>query len=136
MQELTRLRDWQSRLDRCLHERRTIAFAWGSNDCALFAAACVEAETGQDLAADLRGYASETAALRIIAEHGGLEAIVTARLGKPVSPMLARVGDVGLVRVQAGECLAVCGGYHWHAPGPTHMEILPMDAARVAWRVG
>jgi hypothetical protein len=136
MSQLKRLRDWQSRLDRCIRERRLMPFAWGSNDCALFAAACVDAVVGQDLAADLRGYSSEAEAQQIIEAHGGLEAIVTARLGEPVAPMLARVGDVGLVAVQTGECLAVCGGYHWHAPGPNRMMTLPLDAARVAWRVG
>lgn len=48
-------------------ERKKMPFAWGSNDCALFAADAVKAITGTDIAADFRGkYSDEAGAFALI----------------------------------------------------------------------
>lgn len=57
-------------------------FAWGTADCVQTAARMVELFTGRNPAYG-KAYDSERAALRLIAEAGGLEALVTEALGKP-----------------------------------------------------
>jgi len=131
-----RLRDWQSRLDACIRERRALPFAWGSQDCALFAADCVEAVTGVDPAADARGTYSDTkGAARMLKKRGGVEALADEYLGERIAPLMVAAGDVGVIDQEGGPMLAVCVGSHWLAPGVDGLVSLPIEAARVAWRV-
>lgn len=133
---MQRYRDWQSRLQACLAERRARPFEWGSLDCVLFAADCVEACTGVDLAAMYRGtYSDATSAGRIVHALGGLAEIAAASVGREVLPVQAQPGDIGLVINDGRECLAVCTGSTWHAPGADGVVALPMDQAARAWRL-
>jgi hypothetical protein len=135
--QLQRLPDWQSRFDACVRQVIRTPFAWGRNDCALAAAACVLAITGVDLAAALRGYDSETQAARLLAQAGGLEALLDGLLGPAwPTPLLARVGDVGVLPAAAGRCIAVCTGRQWVAPAESGAVSFPLRAADKAWRVG
>ena len=131
-----RLRDWQCRLQACLAERRVRPFAWGSQDCALFAADCADACTGVDPAADLRGtYSDALGAARVLAELGGLSGIAAARLGPEVSLLLAQPGDIGLLMNDGRECFAVCTGAMWIAPGTDGLVAVPLPRIMRAWRV-
>ena len=134
---MLRLRTWQSELDALLSARLNAAFEWGVHDCCLFAADAVQAMTGQDLAQGLRGsYSTEAEAEGVLANLGGVAALVTARLGEPVLPTMARPGDVGLVEIAGRQSLAVCIGQHWQAPGPDGLRVLPRRVVLQAWRVG
>lgn len=130
-----RRHDWQLRLSSFVQTRARTPFVWGSNDCCLFAADAVEAMTGVDLAASLRGYDSELTAQQIIDAHGGLEQLVTGLLGAAVSPLLAGVGDVVLLESESGDMLAICNGVTAVAPAKRGMAVLAMNAARAAWRI-
>ena len=80
-----RLPDWQTRMEAFVRERMHQPFAWGSNDCAIFASDCVMAITGQDPApAGLRRHRTAKQAYRAIARHGGLGAIATQAVGTPL----------------------------------------------------
>lgn len=131
-----RLRDWQSRLQRCIAERRKLPFAWGSQDCVLFAADCAGACTGVDLAAEFRGkYSTILTAQRLVDAMGGLGAIAAARLGEEIAPKLAQTGDVGLLLNGGRECLGVFGGAMWLAPGVDGLCSLPASQVLRAWRL-
>jgi hypothetical protein len=142
-----RLREWQARLAACLAERAARPFAWGVHDCCMFAADCVDACTGADPAADLRGaYADAAGALQVVQGLGGLPAIAAARLGAEIAPALAQVGDVAVLPamprhegdpvVQAfPHMLAVWGGAMWLAPWEVGYVALPADQALQAWRI-
>jgi len=130
-----RLPDWQSRLAACLAERYQRPFAWGQQDCALLAADCVHAVTGADPAADLRGYTTAREAVRVLHRHGGLRGLAAARLGAPIAPAFAQLGDVGVVRAGKREAMAVCGGGFWLAPGRYGLVAYPLAEAVVAWGV-
>lgn len=138
MTPLTRLPDWQSRMDECVRARLHQPFAWGAQDCVLFGADCVAALTGRDLAEGSRGYDTALAATRILHKRGGVEALVREVLGEPITfPLMARVGDVGIVQTpEHGDTVVVCAGPHWLAPGEQSLVHLPLDSARAAWRVG
>jgi hypothetical protein len=133
---MTRRRDWQERLEALIASRIDAPFAWGVNDCALFAADAVAAVTGHDPAADARGtYTDEKGALRTIKKMGGLAAIAETRAGGvEVPPSMARVGDV-VLGVMGRECLGICGGATWHAPGADGLAAAPMSTVLKAWRV-
>lgn len=127
--------EWRERFDALVAERMSAPFAWGANDCCLFAADAVLATTGIDHAADFRGtYDDAGSALRVLRDNGGLEA-VASRAGDPIPPMTACVGDVGLVEHERRELLAVCAGAVWLAPAAQGLAIMPLEAARSAWKV-
>lgn len=129
-----RHRDWQSRLQACLAERRARPFAWGSHDCCLFVCDAVLSMTGHDPAADVRGYRTERQAVRLVKQLGGMRAIGAARFGVEIVPALAQTGDVALIELDGRESLALCGGGHWIAPGLDQLEVLPITTAVTAWR--
>lgn len=134
--QVVRLPDWQRRLEAFARERARMAFSWGINDCALFAADAVEAITGQRLCEELRGHKDARAALRTLRQAGGVRGVATRALGEPVSVLMARIGDVVVIQAGKREALAVCNGGTAMAPGPHGVVHVSMAQARVAWRVG
>src|ERR1700751_1197939 len=89
-----RREDWQERLWHVLKQAERAAFAFGVHDCATLAADCLDAMTDSNYRARLGElYKSEREALRIMAQHGQLEALVTEALQlRPVPRNLARRG--------------------------------------------
>ena len=138
MMQQTRLPDWPERLAALLQQRLRAAFAWGTNDCALFAADGVQALTGFDPASHLRGqYHDEAGAQAVLAAEGGLRGLVEALLGQPMdNPALAQRGDLVCVVVQGAEMLGVVtGAGQWAAPGKRGLVYRPMAEVALAWRV-
>jgi hypothetical protein len=133
---MARLHDWQTRFAEFARGRRDLPFAWGSNDCCLFAADCVEAMTGEDPAKDLRGYSTALQAARIVRAHGGMASFASSRLGPQVSPLMANVGDVVLVDMNGRDALGVCNGTSVIGPGPLGMVSFGFGVAKAAWRIG
>jgi len=122
-------------LDAFLRQRMAQPFAWGVQDCCLFAADAVHAQTGVDPAQAERGsYHDAATAQRLLERSGGLSTL-GARAGVEVLPGLAQPGDVGLVDFDGRQSLAVCTGAHWLAPAALGLAALPFNAARMAWRV-
>lgn len=130
-----RTRNWQAALSAFIATRRSAPFAWGSNDCCLFAAGAVQAMTGVAHADALRGYGSALEAARLVEARGGLERIATDALGAPVAPVFAAVGDLVLIENEGRDLLALCNGTTALAPGELGMVVLGMDAAKAAWKV-
>lgn len=141
---LERRHDWPERLAAFLAIRGPLPFCWALNDCALFAADCVQELTGTDLAADLRGsYGSAEGAARVLARHGGLLELVRARLPVYVSPLQAHRGDVVCVSIIDPETSRgtytlgiVAGNGSWASPGARHIEYRPMAEVVHAFAVG
>jgi len=127
-----RLPDWPARLDAYLRSRRDLPFAWGTNDCGMFAAGAVEAMTGV-LPGDW-SYSSDKAALRLIQAAGGLSAILDGMFPRQAVDRLQR-GDIGLLREGDREFLAVIWNEYAISPGPTR-SVNNMALACVAgWTV-
>lgn len=137
---LHRQPDWPLRLEALVADRQHQPFSWGGQDCALFAADCVQALTGVDVAPpSLRQHRHARAALRSLRAHGGLHGIAQAALGTPIAPALAGVGDVLLTRPSAQAhhpMLAICNGATAIAPGPHGLVSLDLAQVSHAWRVG
>lgn len=136
---LTRLPDWRQRLDDYLDSIDGKPFRWGELDCALFAADCVQAMTGVDLAADFRGLYTDQegaeAAIKV-AGHDTYAELVSSLLplaegGKHM------IGDVAVVESPAfGPCLGIVGGMHIHVMTLRGKGALPLARASRIFRVG
>lgn len=133
-----RVPEWDSRLFAFVEARRHVAFAWGRHDCGLFAADAVLEVTGQDFAAELRGYKSATGAARSLARYGLADvAQVPPTRGLRPRPVIdARRGDVVAWRGALGLSLGVCLGERFAVPGPARLQFYPLDQAVAAWRIG
>jgi hypothetical protein len=138
-----RLEDWPARLASALQEARGAALEYGRWDCCVFCANMVQAITGVDPAAALRGrYATEQEAYALMrAEFGGGIPETVAALAhrielEEIPVALAGRGDVVLVGKQrhwaagvvslSGRAAAVFHGRLAH---------VPLRYAQRAWRV-
>lgn len=128
--------EWEARLAAVVTQAHARPFAWGVHDCCLWAADCVQAQTGEDPASDVRGaYDNARDAAALIKQHGGMAAL-GVRAGAPIPPLLATHGDIGLASHEGRELLVLCNGDHWLATGPCGLVVLPLQLAINAWRVG
>lgn len=134
---MERIPNWETALNRFLADRSTVPFAYGRNDCALFASDAVLAMTGKDPAQDFRGkYRSMTGSIRVLRSigNGDLESTFSARFKeKPVS--FAKRGDL----VWDGEAVGVCFGDRAVFVGENAQReglfLVPMTAMKKAWAV-
>ena len=131
-----RLIDWQSRLATVMREAQARPFAWGTHDCVIFAADCVQAVTGRDPIADVRtSWADERQALRLLAAGGGISNLIRGRIGVELKvPALAQPGDIGVCIQEGREALCVCGGVNWHMPAKEGLATLDREQVTRAWR--
>jgi hypothetical protein len=127
--------DIPAELARFIEERRSQPFAWGANDCCLFAADWVARATGRDPAAHYRGtYSTGIGAQRIIDKAGGILELAR-ELGLETTQIgLARRGDVIARDVGNGIGLGVCVGNAAAFVGRDGLEFLDLNGA-ACWRL-
>ena len=126
-----------------LLERAKIPFAWGNNDCALFAADAIESITGVDIAPDFRGkYTDQRGALKTIhAVTGGATVedaaeycAAKAEMVEWKHPLMAQRGDLVTVS-DAGRIIS--GVIHLNgnivAVGEDGLKVIPITSVRRAW---
>lgn len=133
---LARREDWERRLINAV--AHTPAFAWGEADCCTFAARIVLDMTGRDLLAVFRGkYRTARGAMRLINTGGGLESLISQRLGPPLPRVAqARRGDIVLAHTPAGKpTVGICVGDKIAAQGMAGAVFLRLDAGVAAWSV-
>ena len=149
---LKRQENWDTRgFHEFLLARAKMPFAWGSNDCALFAADAVLAITGTDIAGDFRGkYTDEAGAFALIASVTGKGTDPAAAVGDAAAWCAEKAGLVELKQVlmaQRGDLVVIpdagrliagvvhLSGRHVVSVGEAGLKRLPiMDVVR-AWRV-
>ena len=137
---LTRDDLWPSRLHEFLEGAARTGFVWGEMDCLLFVAGAIQAMTGEDLAAGIRGrYTTEIGSKRVLSSDlgGSLESALTMKLGAPVPVPFAGRGDVVLVEVDGVEAAGVIdlSGERVAVLSLDGMESVPIGAVRLAWKV-
>lgn len=138
-------------LDGFLQAQRSAPFAWGTNDCCMFAANAVRAMTGADIAEDFRDkYLDQDAAFMLIKAVTGGESVADAiahcatkhglqeRLsvdGQP-QPLMAQRGD--LVAVSNGDTTIAgvvdLSGRYVACMGETGIVPLRLKSVVRAWR--
>jgi hypothetical protein len=130
--------DWRPRLVAWLTEVTDRPFAYGSHDCALFAAGAVEAMTGDDLAAEYRGaYQSLKGGLKLLGKDGMADhvAVLRARF-EEIPPAFAAVGDIAVIGEVGTPALGIFEGEHVVVLRDTGIGFIPRAAATMAFRVG
>lgn len=133
---MKRLQDWQIRFEAFMAERANTPFAWGTNDCCIFAADCIQAITGTDPAPEyLRKHRTEKQALRALKSHGGILGIATSVLGQSEPASMACIGDIVLATSAGRDMLAVCNGSSYVSPGPVGLVYESINLATICWRV-
>jgi hypothetical protein len=130
-----RVPGWETRLLSVVAEAALRPFAWGLNDCCLFALRCAEAVTGLSGLVTLKLYKSSRGALREVRRLGGLQQAASDALGVPLSNALrAQRGDIVLVE-QVGPfdnlALGVCLGADALLTGPQGLVSIPMTDPRM-----
>jgi hypothetical protein len=144
---LTRIEGWPEALHALIVARSEWPFTWGSHDCCLFAADCIHAMTGVDLAAALRGYTTALGAARRARMAGagpedpyGVEAWPRLAFLPPVPIAHARRGDLIVVSSdhspRALIALGICTGTAAVVPGPYRLHSAPMHQWIAAYAVG
>jgi hypothetical protein len=144
---LTRTPHWRTReFDQFLRARSPMPFAWGSNDCSLFAADAIQSFTGVDLASDFRGkYTDEESAMALCKCVAGAATIEAAAIYCATKhglvewsyPLFARGGDLVLVNDSGRLISAVIhlNGRHAVTVGEAGLKVLPITSVARAWAV-
>lgn len=142
---LQRVQHWAERpFDEFLLERAHAPFAWGVQDCAMFAADGVLAVTGVDIADDFRGkYASEDEAFALIQSVTGGEGIRAAAawcaakhgLVQREHPLMAQRGELVLVEESGREIagLVHLSGRFVVCAGEAGLVRVPLRQIKVAY---
>lgn len=130
-----RLPDWPTLLQDEIAAGAARPWAWGSHDCLQFAARCVEAITGEDLAAQFGAYTDERGAAQLLAEHGGVEGLLTIALGDPVARLLARRGDVVTTTLTGRTTAGICLGPVCVFAAAEGVEFASLEVIESVWRV-
>jgi hypothetical protein len=144
---LRRTDHWATReFYKFLLARANEPFAWGTNDCSLFAADAIQSFTGVDLAVDFRGkYHDETSAMAVCKSVTGTASIEAAAtycankfaLVEWPAPLLAKRGDLVLVN-DAGSLISAVvhlSGRHAVTVGPNGLKKIPITSVAKAWAI-
>ena len=133
---MLRLPNWTHRLSALMLARAQVPFAWGSNDCASFAADVAVAVYGVDALAELRGERGGPKAARRQERAGGGIPAALQRAGlQEIAPAFAQRGDLLWLAQGHQRGLAVCWGEHAAAPGPVGLVFTPSARGVKAWRL-
>ena len=133
---LARRDNWPKLLAQFIEARRAQPFAWGSNDCCIFAADWVEICTGEDHAKAWRGrYTSALGAARVLDEAGGVEALVDALGLQRIAPKLAGRGDIVAQEAGRGMTLGICLGETTAYTAKTGLLFGPITNVETAWKI-
>ena len=137
----SRKEDWPVRLHHYIESIHDRKFAYGAFDCGLFAAACIEAMTGEDFASELRGYTSAREAMEAIKRVCGSASIrklgeyIAAKHGlKEVPVLMAQRGDLAIVKNLRFGIVALTGT-EIYVPAKQGIMRVPLTHATKAYRV-
>lgn len=135
-----RVKGWEQRLWKVTNDLLSEPFAWGRNDCCLFASDCIMAVTGEDLGAEFRGtYSTEREAKKILASLDCKNVgDLASRYLPEIKVSLAQRGDIVMMpSIEEGNFYLAVVVSHT-AVGPTSRGMLhsPKKNAVRAWRVG
>lgn len=137
--KLERFPDWPQRVGAFMRDRATVPFAWGRNDCAIFAADAILAATGHDMAEAFRGrYRTKRGARLVLRAHSWADLEALADTFLPRRHERARRGDVVLYAGQHGDFLGVVWGGAVVGPDDRGLRTWPINAdlIRATWSVG
>lgn len=134
---LHRIPAWRTALHEAVEAHRRVPFEYGRNDCALFAADCIKAMTGLDLASGFRGsYRSAGGAHRALKRAGHPDLVaLAAHFFEEIPPMMAGAGDIAAFDTPDGWALGVVAGERVTVLGLDGLGTLDRLTAAKAFRI-
>lgn len=138
MLQLTRLPDWERRFTAVAEAHVDTPFQWGQCDCLLAVADVVEAVTGVDPAAKIRGrYTTELGAAKLMRRRKfNTVEDVLKKLFPRVGRLMARRGDICTIE-RNGEIVAGYVTMHGVAfQTPRGVSLVPQTDVNKAFSVG
>lgn len=135
---MERYPDWAQRLWQAIEARRANPHRWGVNDCCLYVADMIEAQTGEDPAKLFRDkYSDEAGAWALLRAHGITNLTELADASLPRRTKRPRRGDVILKSGPKGEFLGVVSRSGWITASSSPRPLtLPIGAYIACWSVG
>lgn len=136
---LKRFDDWPERLSAFIRERRTLPYAYGSNDCCTMVQDWVLLATGTDLMPGVVRPTSRIAGARFLLAggFGDVEGLATRLIGAPLtSPSLAQRGDVVSFFADGEMHLAIVAGGNAVTPTEQGIGWVPRVLWVRGWKVG
>ena len=133
--DAARVPDWTEKLFAFVEARRSLPFAWGTNDCVMFAADCAIELTGVDPMTAYRGkYNDAAGAARVLRAADGF-VVGVGKLLPAIAVAEAQRGDWVLVRNDGRPGIAVVIDDRCVGPGAVGLSFVPVSEATDAWRV-
>jgi hypothetical protein len=128
--------DWAAQMFAVIDAHQDSEFAWGVNDCCLFAARVVDAMCGTKHEKTLaEKYNDEASALAYIEESGGIAAAVDTFIGPHKTQGRPARGDVVLIHYNDRDALGICVGGEIAVQNTDGVAYIPRSAALKYWSV-
>lgn len=131
---------WERRLNATIKEYERAPHEWGRTDCIMFAAKCVWCLTQKYPGGRYREtYHDEAGALRIIAESGGLVAMIETAFAEAgieaerIDPRFAQRGDPCLL--DDDRSVGICMGATVIGKTLAGLESVPISRAKICWAI-
>ncbi len=133
---MTRVTGWPTLLVDHFKSWSEVQFEWGKTDCCQFVRSTAEVLTGRDFGSIFPTYESEFGAARVLAEYGGMQALLTAAFGEPKTVAFAQRGDVVMCDFGRGLQPSICDGIYCLAPSETGgITARPTLSGIAAWSI-
>lgn len=132
-----RKQNWPRIISEEIVKLKNTPFVWGEKDCCLAIGDIIKAYTGEDLVEEFRGkYKTAKGSLAALKRYGQGSIRSTVDTKLPSIPVeQACRGDIGLVKTEGGESLAIIFSQQAWAMTLDGIVDLPMTSLVCAWRV-
>lgn len=131
-----RIDNWSRFLEKVIQAAEKKEFSYGTHDCCLFTADCVDAIMGTSIAQMHRGQYDADTQEAYFNNVGGVEGLIAAQGFEEIPITMARRGDVILTSLP-GNPLGVIdnSGQRIAVAAPKKIAFISLDNAIRAWRV-
>ena len=135
-----RVDNWPAKLVEVIESNRHRKFRWGTFDCCIWAAMCVDAIRGESFVKMLKddyGYSNKEQALEFLSRFGSTESAITEYLGEPQHVNMTSRGDVVVIDYDRDgyNAAGVFDGQNVIVTGPKGLMRVSRDQIIKSWRV-
>lgn len=128
---------WREALQDEFFLARNREFSWGSNDCAIFCARCVERMTGYPVVSEMRNkfsWTNKKEGVRLLASRAFID-MTSDVLGVPSAVNECMEGDVMLVKNNDHLLLGMHEGHFVVSVSEHGIDKVPLENAVCGWRI-
>jgi len=129
-----RFSNWPKLLDSYLAKCSSIPFAYGKQDCVLFAIGSAKAITGVNQDIGVEPWSNTKEAAQRLAEVDN-DITVVMQWAEEIDPAYAGTGDIAMLEIDGRNSLGVFLGTRIAGPGETGLVFISRARATKAWRV-